>query len=313
MESGPAGGASSPQARNGRRLDVACRRVEDVVETLPSPRFRHHESSARGDGPRARCGHCGGDRRDGWCTSPATRPRWRATFAGWARAGSWSRRRRSTSFPRRPMSRPSRCWSAHEVLRHAGRHGKSRSSVDGELVTVDGRPQRSPPVGHPGTPLRHVMIDGRPLPACRWSGMGRGAGSVTVWGERREASVLDERARHIRSLVRQSEPQVQGGVDHAPRCRDWCSGCRWRSATAVAAGQGVLVLEAMKMENEIKAAAPGVVTGILVQAGVRPWRRGSRCCRWDRLPGLDPSSDCEVSSESVLIWLVTRTSKSAWT
>jgi len=36
---------------------------------------------------------------------------------------------------------------------------------------------------------------------------------------------------------------------------------------AVAAGQGVLVLEAMKMENEIKAAAPGVVVGILVQPG----------------------------------------------
>jgi len=36
---------------------------------------------------------------------------------------------------------------------------------------------------------------------------------------------------------------------------------------AVAAGQGVLVLEAMKMENEIKAQAPGVVTAIAVQPG----------------------------------------------
>jgi pyruvate carboxylase subunit B len=35
----------------------------------------------------------------------------------------------------------------------------------------------------------------------------------------------------------------------------------------VAFGQGVLVLEAMKMENEIKAPAPGVVTSIPVQAG----------------------------------------------
>jgi pyruvate carboxylase subunit B len=35
----------------------------------------------------------------------------------------------------------------------------------------------------------------------------------------------------------------------------------------VAVGQGVLVLEAMKMENEIKATAPGVVTAIPVQAG----------------------------------------------
>ena len=36
---------------------------------------------------------------------------------------------------------------------------------------------------------------------------------------------------------------------------------------AVTAGQGVLVLEAMKMENEIKAQAPGVVTGIPVETG----------------------------------------------
>ena len=35
----------------------------------------------------------------------------------------------------------------------------------------------------------------------------------------------------------------------------------------VAAGQGVLVLEAMKMENEIKASVPGVVMAIPVQPG----------------------------------------------
>jgi len=32
-------------------------------------------------------------------------------------------------------------------------------------------------------------------------------------------------------------------------------------------GQRLVVLEAMKMENEIKAQAPGVVAGILVQEG----------------------------------------------
>ena len=36
---------------------------------------------------------------------------------------------------------------------------------------------------------------------------------------------------------------------------------------AVAAGQGLVVLEAMKMENEIQAEAAGVVTKILVEAG----------------------------------------------
>ena len=36
---------------------------------------------------------------------------------------------------------------------------------------------------------------------------------------------------------------------------------------AVSPGQGILVLEAMKMENEIKAVASGVVASIPVQAG----------------------------------------------
>ena len=36
----------------------------------------------------------------------------------------------------------------------------------------------------------------------------------------------------------------------------------------VSAGQGVLVLEAMKMENEIRAGAGGIVTSVLVEAGM---------------------------------------------
>ncbi len=138
--------------------------------------------------------------------------------------------------------------------------------VDGGYVTVDGERSEVHQSVIPGTPLRHVMIGGRALlvPLER---NGPGRWTVTVWGERREASVLDERARHIRDLVRQSEPQVQGGVIRAPM-----PGLVLRVAVAVgdtvSAGQGVLVLEAMKMENELKAAAPGVVTGILVQAGV---------------------------------------------
>jgi biotin carboxyl carrier protein len=36
---------------------------------------------------------------------------------------------------------------------------------------------------------------------------------------------------------------------------------------SVAAGSGIVVLEAMKMENELKAASPGIVKTILVAAG----------------------------------------------
>jgi biotin carboxyl carrier protein len=138
--------------------------------------------------------------------------------------------------------------------------------VDGGQVTVDGERHEVHQSRIPGTPLRQLMIGGRALlvPLER---AGPGRWTVTIWGERREAVVLDERARHIRDLVRQAEPEAKGGVIRAPM-----PGLVLRIEVAagdtVAAGQGVLVLEAMKMENELKASAPGIVTAILVQAGV---------------------------------------------
>ena len=137
--------------------------------------------------------------------------------------------------------------------------------VDGERVTVGGRTAVVHRSTIAGTPLHQVMIDGRSLlvPLER---LGPGRWSVTAWGERRDATVLDERAKQIEGLVRRAEPANLGGVIKAPM-----PGLVLRIPVAVgqavAAGQGVLVLEAMKMENEIKAPAPGVVTGIPVQPG----------------------------------------------
>jgi pyruvate carboxylase subunit B len=137
--------------------------------------------------------------------------------------------------------------------------------IDGERVTVDGRTVVVHQSTIPGTPLHQVMIDGRPLlvPLER---LGPGRWSVTAWGERRDAAVLDERARHIQSLVRQSEPPSQGGAIKAPM-----PGLVLRILVTVGdpvtPGQGVLVLEAMKMENEIKATAPGKVTAVPVHVG----------------------------------------------
>ena len=40
-----------------------------------------------------------------------------------------------------------------------------------------------------------------------------------------------------------------------------------RAGDAVAAGQALIVIEAMKMENELKAVAPGTVRDVRVAAG----------------------------------------------
>ena len=95
--------------------------------------------------------------------------------------------------------------------------------VDGERVTVAGRTVVVHRTGIVGTPLHQVMIDGRPLllPLER---LGAGRWSVTAWGERRDATVQDERAKQIEGLVRKAEPADPGrggqGADAGPGAPD---------------------------------------------------------------------------------------------
>src|SRR5690606_27401258 len=80
------------------------------------------------------------------------------------------------------------------------------------------------------------------------------------------AEALDERTRHIRSLSGAGAGPPAGGVVKAPM-----PGLVVRVAVAVGdtvvAGQGLVVLEAMKMENERKAPAPGVIEALAAVPG----------------------------------------------
>jgi biotin carboxyl carrier protein len=137
--------------------------------------------------------------------------------------------------------------------------------VDGDRVTVDGRTHVVSLSAVPGTPLRLALIDGRPV-ALPVEALGRGRWGLTVGGERLEAEIIDERARHIRSLTGGGVRRSGGNVLKAPM-----PGLVMRVSVepgqSVAAGAGLVVLEAMKMENELKAAAGGVVSAVLVQPG----------------------------------------------
>jgi pyruvate carboxylase subunit B len=137
--------------------------------------------------------------------------------------------------------------------------------VDGERVTVAGRSFAAGLGTLPGAPVRLLTLDGstaalpcEPLSAGRWR---------LGWrGEQFEADVMDERTRHIRSLTAGSGAAAGPATLRAPM-----PGLVVRLAVEVgqpvAAGAGVVVLEAMKMENELKAAGPGVVRAVLVQTG----------------------------------------------
>jgi len=137
--------------------------------------------------------------------------------------------------------------------------------VDGERVTVAGQVHTATLGVIPGTPLRQLLLDGRPTTLAVES-LGRGRWALAPGGERREVEVLDERTVHIRSLTSSGDRPATSPVLKAPM-----PGLVLRVEVTpgqkVAAGAGLVVLEAMKMENELKASAAALVRSVRVQAG----------------------------------------------
>ena len=138
--------------------------------------------------------------------------------------------------------------------------------LDGERVMVDGRAVASAHLTSlAGTPIRHLVSDGASR-ALAVDAVGRGVWAVGHRGERFEVEVIDERTRHIRSLTGGGQKAAGPSVLKAPM-----PGLVVRVAveegSRVEAGSPVVVLEAMKMENELRAPAAAVVKGIKVKAG----------------------------------------------
>jgi len=137
--------------------------------------------------------------------------------------------------------------------------------VDGDRVTVDGRAHSATLGVISGTPLRQLLIDGRPL-TLSVEAIGRGRWALTPKGERWEMEVLDERSRHIRSLAGGGDQRRAAGVLKAPM-PGLVVRVQVQPGEKVATGAPLVVLEAMKMENELKAGAPGVVKSVRVAPG----------------------------------------------
>ena len=137
--------------------------------------------------------------------------------------------------------------------------------VDGDRVTVDGRAHSATLGVISGTPLRQLLIDGRPL-TLSVEAIGPGRWALTPKGERWEMEVLDERTRHIRSLAGAGDQRRAAGVLKAPM-PGLVVRVQVQPGEKVVAGDPLVVLEAMKMENELKAGAPGVVKSVRVAPG----------------------------------------------
>jgi biotin carboxyl carrier protein len=118
-----------------------------------------------------------------------------------------------------------------------------------------------------GTPVRMVTIGDEVHRVVARRGPTRGRYTLWLDGFRYEVEALDERTRAIRELSGASA----GPTGPAPLIAPM-PGMIVRVAVqvgdAVQAGQGLVVMEAMKMENELRATAAGTVKAVLAQPGV---------------------------------------------
>ncbi len=138
-------------------------------------------------------------------------------------------------------------------------------TVDGDQVVVDGASHTAHLEAVPGTPEQRVVIDGVAA-TMAIDGFADASWRLVDQGAVRDIGIEDERAHHIRSLVAVSGSVAAGGVLKAPM-----PGLVVRIDVAIGAtvaiGDALVVLEAMKMENELKATLAGVVAGIRVAVG----------------------------------------------
>jgi biotin carboxyl carrier protein len=118
-----------------------------------------------------------------------------------------------------------------------------------------------------GTPVRMVTIGDEVHRVIARRGSARGRYTLWLDGFRHEVEALDERTRAIRELAAASAGPSGPAPVMAPM-----PGMIVRITAEVGdqvqPGQGLVVMEAMKMENELRATAAGTVRAILVQPGM---------------------------------------------
>ncbi|HET8714023.1 MAG TPA: biotin/lipoyl-containing protein [Gemmatimonadales bacterium] len=139
--------------------------------------------------------------------------------------------------------------------------------VQGSSVTVDGERFESHWAAIPGTPLVHLLL-GKDSWTIAWQALEAGRWALGAAGERFEVEVQDDRARQIEALTGQGRKAAVGGVIKAPM-PGLVVRVEVSKGKVVEVGEGVVVVEAMKMENELKAQFRGVVEQVHVKAGDR--------------------------------------------
>ena len=138
--------------------------------------------------------------------------------------------------------------------------------LDGEGVHLDGEDVVARVDDVDGTPVRMVTVGDEVHRVVVRRGASRGLYSIWLDGFRFEVEALDERARAIRELSGASAGATGPAPLKAPM-PGLIVRVNVQVGDTVQAGQGLVVMEAMKMENELRAQAAGKVRSIVVSPG----------------------------------------------
>ncbi len=139
-------------------------------------------------------------------------------------------------------------------------------SISDDGITVAGRPVVAELTSIDGTPARILRVGDRIHRVVARRNGARGAHVLWIDGWRFDVEALDERTRAIRDRAAASASQSGPAPVVAPMpgliVRVLCA-----TGDVVTAGTPLVVMEAMKMENELRASGDGTVGEILAQPG----------------------------------------------
>jgi biotin carboxyl carrier protein len=137
--------------------------------------------------------------------------------------------------------------------------------LDGEAI-VDGVKYRASMHTVPGTPVRIVGVNDEVHRIVLRERVARGRYRLWLDGHRYDAEALDSRARAIRDM-QASVAMPTGPAPLRAPMPGLIVQLRVQVGDTVAAGAGLVVMEAMKMENELRAISAGKVRAVHVSVG----------------------------------------------
>jgi biotin carboxyl carrier protein len=136
-------------------------------------------------------------------------------------------------------------------------------SADG--IRIDGRAVDASLYHADGSPVRALHVDRATYPLiARRTAKGRWA--LRMRGTALDVDVIDERTKAIRDMVGAGAGPVGPRPVVAPM-PGMVLRVEVKEGDRVEEGQGIVIIEAMKMENELRAAATGIVTRVHIEEG----------------------------------------------